>query len=175
MKRLRTLKLFQIFSTEIKKSKTYSGWCPFKGLSNGTTLMQIQSGRTVPLKKNKNWRAGCALSTASSIDVQGVSPATAISMNLQGVSLLCVPFYRQQYLPVIPVLEWTKMPMLEHFRYHNKRTQSGTGMLRYRTEIQDAGMLMPAAASISMPMPSCTYQYKYMGCAARVRLFYHYC
>ncbi len=49
MKRLRTLKLFQIFSTEIKKSKTYSGWCPFKGLSNGTTLMQIQSGRTVPL------------------------------------------------------------------------------------------------------------------------------
>jgi hypothetical protein len=41
-------KLFQIFSTEIKKSKTYSGWCPFKGLTNGTTLMQIQSGRTVP-------------------------------------------------------------------------------------------------------------------------------
>ncbi len=40
----------QIFSTEIKKSKTYSGWCPFQGLSNGTTLMKIQSGRTVPLK-----------------------------------------------------------------------------------------------------------------------------
>jgi hypothetical protein len=49
MKRLRTLKLFQIFITEIKKSKTYSGLCPFQGLSNGTTLMQIQSGRTVPL------------------------------------------------------------------------------------------------------------------------------
>jgi hypothetical protein len=32
-----------------KKLKTYSGWCPFKGLSNDTTLMQIQSGRTVPL------------------------------------------------------------------------------------------------------------------------------
>jgi hypothetical protein len=32
-------------------------------------------------------------------------------------------------------------------------TQSGTGMLRYRTEIQDAGMPMPAA-STSMPMPS---------------------
>jgi hypothetical protein len=43
------LKLFQIFSTEIQKSKTYSGKCPFKGLSNGTTLKQIQSGRTVPL------------------------------------------------------------------------------------------------------------------------------
>ena len=26
-----------------KKLKTYSGWCPFKGLSNDTTLMQIQS------------------------------------------------------------------------------------------------------------------------------------
>ncbi len=32
-----------------RKLETYSGWCPFKGLSNDTTLMQIQSGRTVPL------------------------------------------------------------------------------------------------------------------------------
>jgi hypothetical protein len=31
--------------------------------------------------------------------------------------------------------------------------RSGTGMLRYRTEIQDAKMPMPAA-STSMPMPS---------------------
>jgi hypothetical protein len=38
-------------------------------------------------------------------------------------------------------------------RYRNKGTQSGTGMLRYRTEIHDAGMPMPAA-STSMPMPS---------------------
>ncbi len=29
----------------------HSGWCPFKGLSNDTTLMQIQSGRTVPFFK----------------------------------------------------------------------------------------------------------------------------
>jgi hypothetical protein len=50
MKRLRTWKLFQIFSTNIKKSKTYIGLCAFKGLSNGTTLMQIQSGRTVHLR-----------------------------------------------------------------------------------------------------------------------------
>ncbi len=49
MKRLRTLKSFKIFKSEIKKLKTYSGWCPFKGLSIDTTLMQIQSGRTVPL------------------------------------------------------------------------------------------------------------------------------
>ncbi len=45
MKRLRTLKSFKIFKSEIQKLKTYSGWCPFKGLSNDTTLMQIQSGR----------------------------------------------------------------------------------------------------------------------------------
>ncbi len=43
---------FEVFSNIqewIRKSKTYSGWCPFQGLSNGTTLMWIQSGRTVPL------------------------------------------------------------------------------------------------------------------------------
>ncbi len=39
MKRLRTSKSFKIFKSEIKKLKTYSGWCPFKGLSNDTTLM----------------------------------------------------------------------------------------------------------------------------------------
>jgi hypothetical protein len=47
MEWLRALMLFQIFRTKIKKSKTYSD--VVKGLSNGTTLMQIQSGRTVPL------------------------------------------------------------------------------------------------------------------------------
>ncbi len=40
----------QTFKSEIKISKTYSGWCPFQGLSNDTTLMQIQSGRTVLFK-----------------------------------------------------------------------------------------------------------------------------
>jgi hypothetical protein len=50
MELLRTLKSFKIFKSEIKKFKTCSGWCPFKGLSNDTTLMQIQSGWTVPLK-----------------------------------------------------------------------------------------------------------------------------
>ncbi len=38
-----------------KKIKTYSGWCPFQGLSNGTTLMQIQYGQTVPSKENKKY------------------------------------------------------------------------------------------------------------------------
>ncbi len=50
MERLRTLNSSQIFKIKNKKLKTYSGWCTFKGLSNDTTLMQIQSGRTVPLK-----------------------------------------------------------------------------------------------------------------------------
>ena len=39
MKRLRTLKSFKIFKSEIKKLKTYSGWCPFQGLFNDTTLI----------------------------------------------------------------------------------------------------------------------------------------
>ncbi len=56
MKRLRTLKSFQIFKSKNKKLRTYSGWCPSKGLSNDTTLMQIQSGRTVPLNASKKYR-----------------------------------------------------------------------------------------------------------------------
>ncbi len=53
MKRLRTLNSFQIFKIINKKSKTSSGWCPFKlfkAYPMVTSLMQIQSGRTVPLK-----------------------------------------------------------------------------------------------------------------------------
>jgi hypothetical protein len=44
------VKSFQIFKNEINKSKTYSSLCPLQGLFN-TTLMQIQSGRTVHLKR----------------------------------------------------------------------------------------------------------------------------
>jgi hypothetical protein len=50
MMKLRILKSFQIFKTEIKKSKTCSGCCPFLCLSNGSTLMKIQSGQAMPLK-----------------------------------------------------------------------------------------------------------------------------
>jgi hypothetical protein len=46
-----------------------------------------------------------------------------------------------------------KMPKPEPLEYWNNGTQSGTGMLPYWTEIQDAGMPMPAALT-SMPMPS---------------------
>ncbi len=46
--------VFFKYSKQIKKSKTFSGWCPFQGLSNGTTHMQGQSGRTVLLKIQKD-------------------------------------------------------------------------------------------------------------------------
>jgi hypothetical protein len=43
--------LFKYSYLKFKNSKTYSGSCPFQGLSNDTTLMLIQSGRTVPDKR----------------------------------------------------------------------------------------------------------------------------
>jgi hypothetical protein len=46
--------------------------------------------------------------------------------------------------PFLPPAVW---------RYGNKGSQSGTGLLRYRTDTQDAGMPM-LAASTSMPMHS---------------------
>jgi hypothetical protein len=36
--------------------------------------------------------------------------------------------------------------------YRNKETQSGTGTLRYRTDVMDAGIPMPLASAL-MPMP----------------------
>jgi hypothetical protein len=45
--------------------------------------------------------------------------------------------------------------MPETFRYRNKGTQSGTGMLLYRTEIQDAGMPMPAASTLDADAQLC--------------------
>jgi hypothetical protein len=43
--------------------------------------------------------------------------------------------------------------MPEQVWYRTKLTQSGIVLVRYRTKIWDAGMLMPALVS-SMPMPS---------------------
>ncbi len=60
MKQLRTLNSYQILKIKNKKSKTYSGWGLFQSLSNGTTLMQIQSGPTVTLnssEKRREWRS----------------------------------------------------------------------------------------------------------------------
>jgi hypothetical protein len=33
--------IFKYSRSKLKKSKTYSDWCPYQGLSNNTTLMQI--------------------------------------------------------------------------------------------------------------------------------------
>ncbi len=45
--------LSNVKDKKLKITKTYCGWCPFQGLSNGTALMQIQSGRTVPLSLSR--------------------------------------------------------------------------------------------------------------------------
>jgi hypothetical protein len=45
------------------------------------------------------------------------------------------------------------MQVPEPVRYRNKDTQSGSGMLLYRTEMIDAGLPMPAASAL-MPIPS---------------------
>jgi hypothetical protein len=50
----------------------------------------------------------------------------------------------------------------EQVRYRNKETQSGTGMLQYRTGMLNAGMKMPAAsASMSMPFYAIYVHKKY--------------
>ncbi len=83
-----------------------------------------------------------------SMDVQGVFLSTNSSMNVQDVppslnaGMLDCPASGQS-----GIAEWTKMWMQETVRYRNKETQSGSVMLRYRTEIQDAGMPMPAAST----------------------------
>jgi hypothetical protein len=46
--------------------------------------------------------------------------------------------------------------MPELVRYRNEMMQSGTGLVRYRTDLSDAGMPMPALV-FWMPMP--TYGY----------------
>jgi hypothetical protein len=46
-----------------------------------------------------------------------------------------------------------KLTMLGQVRYRTKPRQSGIFIVRYRTEIIDAGMPMPALVSW-MPMPS---------------------
>jgi hypothetical protein len=58
--------------------------------------------------------------------------------------------------------------MPESVRYGNKVTQSGTGILRYRTEMMDAGIAMSAASAL-MLMPT---SYEVQLC--NIRLFCPY-
>jgi hypothetical protein len=81
MMQLRTLNPFQIFKTEIKKSKTCSGCCPFLCLSNGSTLMKIQSGQTIPSKPDR--REERAVTVAEFIDpVRELKSALKVELKL---------------------------------------------------------------------------------------------
>jgi hypothetical protein len=70
-----------------------------------------------------------------------------------------MPECRTVQHPVSPVSDWKKLTMSKPVRYRTKLTQSGIFLVRYRTKIRNARMLMPALVS-SMPMPS--YEYKWI-------------
>jgi hypothetical protein len=55
--------------------------------------------------------------------------------------------------PVSPVPEWKKLTLSELVRYRTKPMQFGIFLVRYRTELVDAGMPMPVLVFF-MPMPS---------------------
>ncbi len=69
------------------------------------------------------------------------------------VQLFWMPRCRTDRHPVSLVPERKIIMMPEPFRYWNKETQSGTGILWYWTEMIDAGIPMPAASAL-MLMPS---------------------
>ncbi len=54
MERLRTLNSYKIFKIKNKKLKTYTGWCPFKGLSNDTNL-RFQNGTAKSFSSDQKW------------------------------------------------------------------------------------------------------------------------
>jgi hypothetical protein len=55
--------------------------------------------------------------------------------------------------PVSPAPEQKEVPMPETVQYRNKEIHSGTGILRYRTEMMNSGTPM-SVELVSMPMPS---------------------
>jgi hypothetical protein len=76
-----------------------------------------------------------------------------MSMSMSMYIYIETPECRTIRHPVSLVLDRKKLMMPEQVRYQTKLTQSGIFLVRYRTKIRDAGMLMPALVS-SMPMPS---------------------
>ncbi len=83
---------------------------------------------------------------------------------------MCVLVYKCQTVwhSISPVPEWKKLTIPGLDRCQTKPTQSGTFLVRYWTEITDAGMPMPALVS-SMPMPNYVHRW-YHGFQ-----FYTYC
>jgi hypothetical protein len=64
-----------------------------------------------------------------------------------------VPEYRIVRHSINPVPDRKKLTIPEAVRYRNKETQSGIFLVRYRTEMTDAGMPMPVLV-FWMPMPT---------------------
>jgi hypothetical protein len=119
-----------------------------QGLSISTSIHQYRCARCVSLYSQQNRLAGfipfhsqecglavcrVCLSTASSMDVQDACLSIASNMDVQGV-----PFFKSLNVG---------LSSIQTVRYWNKGTQSRTEMLQYRTEIQDARMLIPASSS----------------------------
>jgi hypothetical protein len=87
---------FDVFSNiqewNKKNKKTYSGCWPFQGLSNGTTFMYIQSGRTVPLSFYIHpFYSNYSLSFSHSLSLS-VSPPLQyyLQIYLVGTNCVCV-------------------------------------------------------------------------------------
>ncbi len=94
------------------------------------------------------------LLTFEGVCFASISKKTPLSkLSFAFVSLALPLLVRTRQNTTVYEGKYGKIPIPEPFWYRIKETQSGTGMLRYRTEMQDAGMLMPAE-SASMPMPS---------------------
>jgi hypothetical protein len=94
---------------------------------------RIQGSKRHPIPDPQHW----FLSAISSTDVQGVSLASLevwmcrVSVFIKAglSSIRSVQYLTEQNVPV---------------RYWDNGNQFDTGMFRYRTEIQDAGMPMPS-------------------------------
>ncbi len=89
--------------------------------------------------QQKDERAGCISFQYQWYGRAGVPLSTTSSVNVQGILFLLMTECRTVWLLISAVPEWTKILMSE--------------TVQYVTEIQDAGMPMPAASAL-MPMPS---------------------
>jgi hypothetical protein len=88
------------------------------------------------------------------MDVQGVSLSTTCSVDVHWLSFSQpTTAFLNAGMPDCPASSQSGNGMNKNVDAGN---QSGFGILRYRTENQDAGVPMPAA-STSMPMPSYIY------------------
>jgi hypothetical protein len=54
-------------------------------------------------------------------------------------------------MPVCQVSQFNKKPLLEPVRYQNKEIKYGTGVLRNRIEIKDAGLPMNSYVCVLSP------------------------